>query len=194
MSQNILIISPEILKDRVAVHSNMDDKLIYPEIKAAQDMYILPLLGTALFDKILSDISGGTLAGDYKTLVDSYLIDTLCNYVMAEMPDAINYQFTNKGVVTKTADTGTAPSISDMYNVVDKYKKRAEHYEERTRRYLMQSIGVGKFPEYVNPGSGVDTILPERTGFTSPIYLGEEKPHYKRSFEERFQGNRPNCC
>jgi len=38
MSQNVLLISDEILKDRTAVHGNIDAKLLYPEIKTAQDI------------------------------------------------------------------------------------------------------------------------------------------------------------
>jgi hypothetical protein len=192
MSKNILIISPSLLKERTALHDNVDEKLIYPEIKAAQDIYVLPLLGSALFNKILADIAASTLSGDYKTLVDDYLIDMLCNYVLAELPDGINYQYTNKGVVTKQNDNTTPPSMSDMYATIAKYKNRAEHYKKRALMYLVQNAPT-KFPEYINPGQGVDDVRPERHAFSNPIYLGDEDPHY-RTYEEKYQGNRPNCC
>ena len=52
MSKNILMLSVALLKERTAIHDNIDEKLIYPEIKAAQDMFILPVLGSALFNKL----------------------------------------------------------------------------------------------------------------------------------------------
>lgn len=191
MSKNILLISPQILKDRTTLHDNIEDKLIYPEIKAAQDMFILPLLGSSLFDKILTDINTDTLAGAYKTLVDDYLIDCLCNYVLSEMPENINHQFTNKGLVGKTTENTVQPSMSDMYTIVGKYKSRAEHYARRAERYLLQNAPT-LFPEYINPGTGIDSVYPERETFSNPIYLGEDETCNK-SYSEKYQGNRPSC-
>lgn len=192
MSRNILIIAPSLLKERTTLHDNVDEKMIYPEIKAAQDMYVLPILGTALFNKILDDISADTLAGVYKTLVDDYLIDMLCYYVLSEMPENINYQFTNRGVVTKSSDNAQTPSMSDMYSIVAKYKNRAEHYQTQAVKYLKQNAPAS-FPEYINPGNGIDTVFPDRETFSNPIYLGDDEECKGKSFEERYQGNRPNC-
>lgn len=189
MIETGLIVMPSVIKQRTALHTNVDDKLIYPEIKAAQDMYVMPLLGSALFNKIITDIKAGTLTGDYKTLVDNYIIDMICNYVLSEMPDSINYQFWNKGVATKTTEDSNTPSMSEMYAIVAKYKNRAEHYSKRCRMYLIENAPT-KFPEYINIPGGVDVVVPDRTSFSSPIYLGDEfeKP---RSYSDRYQGDRP---
>jgi hypothetical protein len=56
MSKNVLLISVDTIKERTPIHDNVDEKLIYPEIKLAQDMFIHPILGTALYDKLISDI------------------------------------------------------------------------------------------------------------------------------------------
>lgn len=167
------IILPSVVKERMSLHDNVDDKLIYPEIKAVQDLYIMPLLGSTLYNKILTDIAAGTLAGDYKDLMDNYLIMAICNYVMSELPEGLNYQFWNKGVSQKTVDNATQPSMSEMYSIVAKYKSRAEHYVNRARMYLIE-YGNEKFPEYVTFVAGVDTVYPDRTSYTIPIYLGNE--------------------
>ena len=167
------IILPSVVKERMSLHDNVDDKLIYPDIKAVQDLYIMPLLGSTLYNKILSDIAAGTLAGDYKDLMDNYLIMAICNYVMSELPEGLNYQFWNKGVSQKTVDNATQPSMSEMYSIVAKYKSRAEHYVNRARMYLIE-YGNEKFPEYVTFVAGVDTVYPDRTSYTIPIYLGNE--------------------
>ena len=96
MAKNVLLISAEILKDRTGIHSNIDDKLLYPEIKAAQDMYIHPILGTNLYNKIINDVDAGTITGDYKSLLDDYIIDCLIYYVLSGLPEALSYQFWNK--------------------------------------------------------------------------------------------------
>lgn len=167
------IILPSVIKERMSLHDNVDDKLIYPEIKAVQDMYIMPLLGSTLFNKILTDIANNTLSGYYKTLMDDYLIMCICNYVMSELPEGLNYQYWNKGVSQKTVENATQPTMSEMYSIVAKYKSRAEHYSKRARMYLIQNASA-YFPEYRQFVSGVDTVYPDKNSYSNPIYLGDE--------------------
>jgi hypothetical protein len=197
MSKNVLMISVSMLKERTAIHDNIDEKLIFPEIKAIQDLYILPLCGSALFNKLITTIDNGTITSDatlvnYKLLLDDYLIDTLCNYVVSELPLGLTYQFWNKGVAAKTTDNSSQPSMSDLFDVASKYKRRAEEYAQRARLYLRQ-YSPTLYPEYITPGSGVDTVIPERQGFNNPIYLGDVSPYATEymTYEERYQSNLP---
>lgn len=172
MSSNILIIMPEVLKARTSAHSNIDEKMIYPEIKAAQDMYVMPIIGSTLMTKLQTEIEANTLSGVYKTLVDDYLIDCICNYVLSEMPDTLGYQFYNKGVGGKKADADTQPNMSELYRIVAKYKTRAEYYGERCRKYLIQNLTL--YPEYATYTVGIDTVPPDANNYTCGIYLGDE--------------------
>jgi len=191
MSQNILLISVDILKQRTQIHGNIDEKLLYADIKVAQDMYVVPLLGTALFNRLQADVNADTLSGDYKTLLDNYLIDCLIWYTLAESPETMSYQLTNKGVVRKQGDNTQLPTMAEIISLADTYRKRAEFYANRCRLYLEQNAPT-KFPEYLNPGSGIDDKRPVRVQYTSPIYLG---PHHRRykTYVEKYQGNRPYC-
>lgn len=175
MSLNILLISDEILKERTAVHGNIDPKLLYPEIKVAQDMYIHPILGTALYNKLLDDINvSGTTTGIYKTLLDTYIIDPLIYYTLSGLPETLSYQFWNKGVMRKQGDNTELPSMLELVDLSNKYRIRAEWYAERLTRYLKQSLNGNLIPEYANPGDTSDTILPQNSPFTMPIYLGDD--------------------
>lgn len=177
MSINTLLISDEMIKERTAVHGNGDSKLIYPDIKAAQDLYIMPILGTALFDKLQALISAGTISAggnaDYKTLLDRYIVDPLIYYTLSELPIGMSFQFWNKGLLRKGGENTENPSMSEIMDVSNHYKQRAESYAQRLIKYLQQNAPT-KFPEYLNPGSGIDTINPENRGFTLPVYLGDE--------------------
>lgn len=176
MSKNVLLISVTILKDRSVVHDNTDEKLLYPDIKMAQDRYIHPKLGSALFNKIISDISStGTTTGAYKTLLDDYIVDCLINFVISELCISLPYQFWNKGVLRKGGDTTEMPTMSELVDVSNHYREKAEWYGERLVKYLRQTSTSVILPEFLDPGSGVDTIVPENSAFTMPIYLGPEK-------------------
>jgi len=175
MSQNVLLISVDIIKDRTAIHDNIDEKLIYPEIKMAQDMYIHPILGTALYDKIVGDINAsGTTTGYYKTLLDNYIIDALLYYVLAALPQALSFQFWNKGVVRKQGDSTELPALSELVDLSNNYRTKAEWYAERLTLYLKQNASSTVLPEYLQPGDGIDTLQPENSAFTMPIYLGDD--------------------
>lgn len=196
MSLDILLISDTMIKDRTAVHGNIDPKLIYPDIKVAQDMYIHPILGTALYNKLQTIVSDGTITSNsalasYKTLVDRYIVDALIYYTLAELPTTISYQFWNKGVLRKQGESTELPSMSDLLDLGNKYKNRAEFYANRLRLYLKQNAAT-LFSEYNNPGSGIDDINPSHKSFTMPVWLGDDSS-CGQSFEEKYQGNKPNC-
>lgn len=171
---NVLLISDEIIKDRTAIHGNIDAQMIYPDIKVAQDMYILPILGTALYNRLQALITAGdwTDAGDYKTLLDDYIIDALMYHTLAELPTTMGFQFWNKGIVRKNGLDTELPSMSDLVDIANKYRGRGEWYCKRLISYLKQNRGL--FTEYLNPGNGIDTIHPEQSSFTLPIYLGPD--------------------
>lgn len=191
MSKNILLVSDTMIKEKTALHGNVDPKLLYPDIKVAQDMYIHPLLGSELYDKIQSDIENGTVSGDYKTLLDEYVVDCLIYYVLADLPTTISFQFWNKGVIRKQGESTELPSMSDLVDISNKYRIRAEFYGNRLTKYLKENAAA-KFQEYLNPGNGVDDISPINAVFSLPIYLGDDSDCPK-TLSEKYQGNKPRC-
>ena len=72
MANYILFISENRLKDSTAIGNSVDVEYILPYIKVAQKKYIETKLGTDLFAKLQSDISGSSLTGAYQTLVRLY--------------------------------------------------------------------------------------------------------------------------
>lgn len=178
MSQNILLISDVMIKERTAIHGNIDPKLIYPDLKYAQDAYINPILGTALYEKLQLLISNNTISTpgfeDYKGLIDIYVSDALIYYTLAQLPETLSFQLWNKGVVRKQGENTELPSMTEILSVATRFKHRAEYYANRMKLFLLdQSARLQKFPEYTQPGSQVDTIAPEMRQFSMPIYLGD---------------------
>lgn len=117
-------------------------------------------------------------------------------YTLWKLPLTLSYQFWNKGVVRKQGEDTELPSMSELVDISNEFKNRAEFYANRMKKYLQQNAPT-KFFEYLNPGTGIDTIIPDMKSFSNPVYLGEDDcpcsddPH---KFEKQYQGNRPNCC
>lgn len=187
MSKNVLFISEQTLKDRSPIDQNLDNKLITGSIKFVQDDRIQSILGTTLYEKIQNDIAAGTLAGNYKSLLDNYLTDVLIWFIVADLAMSSNFRFFNKGVLTFQSENATQVSLTDLEKVAAIYRARGEYYENRVIRYLRDQITANLFPEYINWRVGVDVIRPKYVGYTSTIPL--EMPPQKVSIPELYQGD-----
>lgn len=175
MSSNTLLITVQQLKDRTGLHSNVDEKLVAPDIKYCQDSYIMPLLGTALMNKLQEQIEAAPAykpTGVYLTLWENYLLDALCYYVLSESPMTLSYQLYNKGLNRKTSDNTLNPDVSEIMQSADKYKKRAEWYGQRMADYLLENYEL--YPEYTTPGTGVDVFLPDTNAYKTTFSLGDD--------------------
>jgi hypothetical protein len=192
MSANILMISEQSFKDFTIASNNIDLKNLTQVIKMTQDRFIHPLCGSALYNKILTLIDDGTITSGgnavYKTLLDSYLTDTLFNYVLGELPMAMQYKFVNKGVMKKTSENSEQPTYAELQSISKYYQGYAEWYAERTINYLLANTTV--YPEYMNPGSDVTTIYPTSNQYKVAINLGRGDLEDTRPYSERYQGNR----
>lgn len=193
MSRNILFITPQTIKERTGLHANVDEKLISPEILTCQDMYIHPALGTALYNRLLDGIENNNLSDAEQSLISQYIRDTLVHYVLSELPMGLSMQFYNKGLIRKSGEGQTEPNMQDLIDVANRYKSRAEFYKERLILYLKETASKGLlFQEYINAGSGVDTIHPERQAYTISVHLDEPRAKkYGRDgfrFEDMYQG------
>lgn len=174
MSQNVLLISVQMLKDKTAAHTNIDEKLLFPTIKVCQDMYVHPILGSALFNKIITDVDAGTIAGLYKDLLDDYIIDALVWLVMSEAIFDTTNQLWNKGMVKKVGDSTETLSIDELEAMRNRYRIRGEWYLERCKNYLQATATSAILPEYLNGNDLISDISPEQRAFTMPVYLGED--------------------
>lgn len=191
--KNTLFIGATAIKERTAVHSNIDDKSILPEIKTAQDIYILPALGSALYKRLQDGIVANNLTANESALLDDYVTDTLVYYVLSELPVGLSFQFYNKGLVRKTSDNSDQPNMQDLIDVANRYRSRAEFYKQRMIKYLQEVSTSNLFPEYINPGTGVDTMYPEKDGYQSSIFLGDENSLFGMTYPQHVLKSKGHC-
>ena len=191
MSKNVLSISTQLVKDRTVANDNIDDALIVTSIKYAQDVYIHPILGTSFYDALLTKIETDVaLTADETVLVDRYIIDCLLYYTLSELPLTLGYKFHNKNVLSKGSEGSQTPSMPELLDLAQWYRNKAEYYEQRAIRYLLESESTNKYPLYTNYGNGVDAIRPKKSGYSTSIYLGDDSECCdKRPFEKYYQGN-----
>ena len=176
--QHTLMISATRLKKDTALGGSVDDNLIMPYILLAQDMYILPILGTDLDAKIKTEIQAGSLAGDYKTLVETYIQPALVQFAFAELAPFLRLRFVNNSVVIMgDTDTGSSATYEDLSPIISRSQDAAEFYRQRAIDYLRDN--TSSFPEYsTNSGADLD---PTTRNYYAGINLDCNVPRSNRT-------------
>ena len=161
MSKNVLFCSRNDIIKRTPVGANIDPDKIVPYIKIAQDKSIFPILGTVLYEKLQSDVQSGSLAGNYLTLMNEYIIDTLVHYSMVEALPYLAYTFGNGSIVKNlNSEQGSSPAKVDIDFLLNKSLQTAGFYAERLVSYLIAHNDW--FPEYIQSTGYSDNVYPAK--------------------------------
>ena len=175
--QHTLYISATRLKRDSAMGGSVDDNLMMPYILLAQDMYILPILGTDLDAKLKSEIQADTLAGDFKTLVEDYIQKALVQFAFAELAPFMRLRFVNNAIVIMgSTDQSSSATYEDIKPLIDRAQDAAEFYRQRTIDYLRDNSS--SFPEY-SSNSGAD-LDPTTNNYFAGINLEPTTPRSSR--------------
>ena len=167
----VLLISEQTLKKNSVVNNNVDGMYILPAIEYAQDAGLQPLLGTKLYNKLMSLVEDGSImtSTDYKFLLDEYIAPYLINKVTADIQIPLAFKLRNQGVVQNTSENTYVPSLRDMQYVAQSYENKANFYGNRLSDFLRANRS--KYPEYCSIDSCAD--MPSDSGaYKTGIYLG----------------------
>ena len=163
----VLFISESKLKSSTALNLNIDVDLLLPYVRQAQKLYVETKLGTELTDKLKTEITAGTLAGAYKTLVDEYVGDMLPNWAFYHAIPFLRFKIENGNIYSKTSETGNSLSTEEAQHLREEVRNTAEYYTERMIDYVTNN--VASFPEY-NQNTGSD-VSPDRNAYYNGMNL-----------------------
>tara|TARA_R110001583_G_scaffold51316_2_gene160311 strand:+ start:968 stop:1543 length:576 start_codon:yes stop_codon:yes gene_type:complete len=149
-----LLISADTLKQNTTISQSVSEDLIHPVILLSQDRYILPVLGTDLFEKLKTEIAG-TPSGVYLTLLKDYVQKCLCQFTLATLYPVLRLRAVNHSVVQMNNEQGTSVSFEDIEPLISSSLDMGEFYRERLISYLCDNSS--SFPEYTsNTGSDLN--------------------------------------
>ena len=153
MSQALFVSSNRLKRD-TAIGGSVDDDLIRPYVYLAQQRWILPVLGTDLYNKLSSDIDSGSVTGVYKTLLEDYVIPATVQYAFVQLVPFLRLRFVNNAVVVMDSEQSTAATYDDLKPLMDQALDMAQFYRQRIIDYLCDNSG--SYPEYLsNSGSDI---------------------------------------
>lgn len=171
--------SSEFFKNNTIVDVNCDAKIINKAIIEAQDIYLEQYLGTALYRKIISDLNGSGLSGNYLTLRDSYIIDVLLHWTMYLLAPNQVWKWRNRSIDTESGENSTASAKDDVVFLQSQCKNKAEAYAKKLTDYLCANQNL--FPE-LQQNNTSDMKNPNHTSYTLPMYLGEDEDYKDRYY------------
>ena len=144
----------DLVKNSIISGSTDTDNFIQ-FIKVAQQIDIQNLLGTDLYNKISADIVAGSLAGNYLSLVNTYVQPTLIWFAQMNYIPFAAYQIKNGGVFKHSSETAQNVDKNEVDYLVSKAREYANYYSTRLVDYL--SFNDNLFPEYnTNSNSDID--------------------------------------
>ncbi len=175
MATQTLYISENRLKESTTINQNVDTELLVPNIKIAQDKYILTKLGSDLDNKLQTLIQDGELddAGNenYKILVNTYIQPALVQWTFYESIVFLGFKFQNKDIMRKNSETGTPASLDDIKFLRQEVRNTSEWYTERLVDYLCHNNNL--FPEYSTNTD--EDVRPSRKNYFNGMNL-EQMP------------------
>lgn len=137
------IISEAKLREFTDVNDNLDTAFIKNAVREAQDIHLQRIIGTALYNKLLSDIDASSLTGEYLTLVTSYVQDFLLYAAYYECLEAIFIRPRNNGLLQATGGDNSQTVDRSLFDVKrQSVENKMQYYGERLVNYIIEKQDV----------------------------------------------------
>lgn len=140
-----LFVSETWLKANTPINQNVEITTIVPFIGQAQDLRCQPVIGTALYERLMAGIVANNLTAAETTLLN-LIRPALAYWTLAVALPFISVQVRNGGTVKVKSDNTEPASASEVAGLVTVALNTAEFYTERIIRYLCDNSS--SFPEY----------------------------------------------
>ena len=139
MAGNVYLISVASWENYGFINSNIDENKMKPIILRAQTGKLRPVLGKALYDKILDDVENDTLSGLYEELLNDYIQNFLyacCDYMYTFHSTS---QMTNKTTGRNNDQYINSNTVDQNNNLRDELRKHENTYENIMKCWLKEN-------------------------------------------------------
>ena len=140
----LLFITPQELSETTIIGGNVDIDKYTMNIENVQETVIEPLLGTELYDKIIADITGASLTGDYLTLFNDYIKPITKNEACSEYVTVSGFTIANGGAFKHAPENAEIMDKDEKALVSTIYSSRADMHTQRFYKWICKN----PLPEY----------------------------------------------
>ena len=147
---DILLLSPNYLKQNSFVDDNVSEKYIAPAIVSSQEISLKGIIGncllTAIKNKVNDKSINDTENAAYKELLDTYIQPYLVYATMERMAIPLAYKTGNFSSATRTDDEKmSSSSFADVALIKNYWKNEKDSYKRELQCYLKKNKSL--FPE-----------------------------------------------
>ena len=139
------IISETYLKEESVLHDNIDSKIIKNALREAQNIYTRDVLGSALYDLIISQLPSSLTAAN-ANLVTNYIAPMQKYFALKEIIISLQFKLANTAVLIREAENMRPVTMDDVEILETKYGDRGEYYRKRLVDFLC--LNIVDYPTY----------------------------------------------
>lgn len=163
------------LKQMTIINDNVDMKIITPTIEDVQRLYIEDVLGTQLFNQILSQIGSNTVSSANQTLLNDYILPFMKYYVLMEVSPVFKMRYMNKGLMVKSSDNSQPASQEEMLYIMDRWRDNAQKLANKCTAYLADNTTT--YPLFLTNYRYYES-QPNQNNFSSGFYTKDRNEDY----------------
>ena len=173
--QTTLLIDYNDILHYTTISGNIDIFKINPHIHNAEILYLEPILGSDLYNKLLQLVTGATIAEPYNTLLIDYVTPSVVFHTMELFIPLNAFQIADGGVSQYTPSNANFSSIDEIDKISNKYRIIGGKYDMKLSEYLIKNSAL--FPEYTGNTGLIGKN--ETTYRSGGIYTGIKNTTYK---------------
>jgi hypothetical protein len=135
----VLFITPLEMTSNTVLSGNTDtDKYLFC-IANVQLTTIEPLLGTELYDKIVTDVTNDDLAGLYLELYTDFIKPITKHEALAQYIEIASYIVDNGGIYKRSGENVEVVDKNEVQFLAGKYKTMAQMYVQRFNKWICKN-------------------------------------------------------
>jgi len=161
------LITAQYIKTNTSMGGNVDPDKFMHLLDNVQDLILEPALGTALFDKIVTDFVADSLSGNYLILFNDYIKKVLCKSVYSQYLFDGVVLAQNTGIYENAPQNAQRAELESRQYIAKSNQSNADAYLERMNRFL-EEVNI---TEYDNPQVNDYDINPREINTISGWYL-----------------------
>jgi hypothetical protein len=170
-----LMMGETYLKQMTIINDNVDMKIITPTIEDVQRLYVEDVLGTQLFNQILSQIGSSSVSSANQTLLDSYILPFMKYYVLMEVSPVFKLRYMNKGLMVKSSENSQPASQEEMLYIMDRWRDNAQKLANKCTDYLRDNTAT--YPLFLTNYRYYES-QPNQNNFSSGFYTKDRNDDY----------------
>ena len=171
MAEVLFVSKEDIVRRSPIMDGNIDSSKIIPALHLSQTQYLREIIGTDLYNYYVTAITalpGTPIPTNHKNLLNDFIKPILIHLTTAEFLKSAAYTVSNGGVFKRTSENSSEPSLSEVKELIQVERDRAQSYTERFLDHMAFNASAN-FPEWYSNSN--DDVSPNYESYNIDFVL-----------------------